>query len=734
MKFRFLLHFLMLAGFLAALNAQEPYQYGKQILSIEEELETFHPREENSRNERLLFSYLEEQFGINKVSYETIDYSRSETGHSFSKGYHVSINGDREDRLLLIIPLNNGENQNAMRSGSINIATGIQLMRIFSSYSPPVSIDFLFLGAERGNEEIYPIGSRQFLKDFSEEKSAAIYLDLEAPGDQLIIRNSSDEDLSPLWLVEKLSRLFIGNELDVSTESIESLAFQSGFESAPSLINTYISAEVPMVLLQSRPSDTLYMPEDQWLNSFVESILAFILHYQEGFPTEWDRHYIIAEFEGLIFTLGEKDGIILFTIISASLLLVLLFKSRNLHLNLKRFRNHIWTLPLLFFLTFLYLFLATLIIEDISGLRDYPDFWMQFPLLFLLFKIFLSLFLYSGFLFIIRGISVSPSHHFYTYSAFLAVIISLITVMIINISFSYFFLWSLLGISIFMMSRNKTVKRIAIIITPLPLLYVGFRIFSEPYYEICRFLLTSRISGNIFFTIIIMPSLMLLSSLNHFLHRFHRHRKSFRNTLSLFLWGGLAILTLYHILTIKTFNEENSQPVFIEEVIDLTESSRSISISSPAPVGDIDLELDQQTLRLKDVGRQAQITAPMISGMLEVQSQSSTFLDRLSIRYDIEALGSPDKVSIELQSDNPLILFDSNFPSEMSADGKNVRFYIGSNPQLPLTLDIILSRTAEPQMNIDLEYSDFPYQFSLSDNTYKLHKKLTVSAVFPWES
>lgn len=226
---------------------------------------------------------------------------------------------------------------------------------------------------------------------------------------------------------------------------------------------------------------------------------------------------------------------------------------------------------------------------------------------------------------------------------------------------------------------------------------------------------------------------MLLSSLNHYLHRFHRHRRSFRNALSLAVWGGLTIFTLYRIVVLDSFNEEKAQPVFINEKIDLQESSRSIKISSPAPVGDISLRLDDQVLSLKDVGRAAQITAPMIGDLLTVTKESSSFLDRLSVRYTIDAKGSPDKIAVELQSEKPLIIFDSNYPSEMTADGKTVMFQIGANPRLPLDLDIILSRNAVPHMMLNLTYSDYPYQFSLSDDTLELHKILNVTAGFPWK-
>lgn len=697
-----------------------------------EDLRPLFPRKENSQNENLLFQYLEDQFDQNQVHFDILDYSRSDKYHSFSKGYRVSVTGRRDDTLMIIVPLNNRNNQNSIRSGSINIAAALQLLRIFSRYTPGLSVDFLFLGAERGTESPYPIGSNIVIENFVPDQCAAVYLDLSAPGDRIIIRKSSGADQSPRWLVESLARYFLSRKLSFTNENIETLVYQSGFEKPPEVIETYHTAEIPMVLLQSRMDPDQNKTDEQWINEFIESILTLILNYSEGFPDEWDRHYLIAKAGDRLISFGEKEAIVFFTLLTAALMLILLIKSRNLHLNLKRFRNHLWTLPLLFFLAFLFLFLSTLIIEELSGMRDYPDFWMRLPLLFLAFKLFLSFFLYSGFLFVVKGIALSPSHHFYTYTAFLSLIISLITVMLFNVSFSFFFLWNLVFISFFMMSRNKILKRIFLILSSLPIALVGLSIFNYPYFNIARFLLTSRVTGNIFFTVIIMPVLMLNSSLNHYIHRFHRHRKSYRNFYSLFITGTVSLILLYRIIILPTFDEETKQPLYLNEKINVGDASRTLSLKSPAPVGNLTLQLDGKDLRLNNVGREAEITAPMISDLLEVSQSRSTFLDRMNLNYIIEAKGSPDQIIIELLSDNPLIIFDSNFPSQSSADGKRIEFHIGVNPELPLNLNFIISRFASPQINILVNYSDFPYQFNISDRSFELHKSLVVTNSIPW--
>lgn len=258
-------------------------------------------------------------------------------------------------------------------------------------------------------------------------------------------------------------------------------------------------------------------------------------------------------------------------------------------------------------------------------------------------------------------------------------------------------------------------------------------ILSHPYLDICSFLLTSRITGNVFLTIIIMPSLMLISSLNYYLHRFHRHKRSFRNCFSILFWGILTIFSLYRIISVTPFDNDNKQIVEIDEVINLNERSRSILISSQAPLGDVELQLDEQRLTLNDVGRHAEITAPMIENLLEIDEEKSSFLDRMSLKYRISAKGIPEIIKFNLSSQKSLIIFDSNFPYDVTADGKNINFYIGKNPLLPLELHLILPGGSKPEIKLAIQYKEFPYTFDLKGFFLEQDKTLTITKVIPWK-
>ncbi|MCP4181128.1 MAG: hypothetical protein GY756_25465, partial [bacterium] len=663
--------------------AEESYKYGKQTLQITNELSKFNPRDENSVGEKELFNYLENYFTRLKCNYSIMDYSRLEKGHSFSQGYKVIIEGDIDDQLIIAVPLNSRTGKDVDNDGSINIAISLQLLEIFTSYAPPVTIVFLFLGAERGAESIYPIGSKLFLSTYvSTSPSLFLYLDMERAGDLITLKNSSKNDLTPKWFIENLSTKFIWKNLDFTTDSIQSLAFQSGFESPSSIIETYLNNDMPTLVLESRRLKNQTLNEDQWANLFIESLLSFILDNGKGFNKEWDRHYFITKLWNYLLVLGEKGGILSLIFFQSFMLLLILFRSRHIHLNLKRFKNHIWTFPLIFFLTFLYLFISTLIIEEISLIKEFPLLWQIYPAQFLIFKICTAVFLFSLFLYLVRGLSISRSHHFYTYSAFISTLLSMFLVFILNINFSYFFLWSLFLIIIFMKTKKVNIKRTAIILSPLPLVFICYKIFSHPYLQICNFLLVSRFTGNLFLTSIIMPTTMLMASLSHYHHRFHRHRRSFKNVFNILFWGSMTILVLYNISNSEPYNASNRQPVYVNEKIDLDNKSRSILLSSPAPIGDINLLLDSRELQLNNVKRTAEVTAPIIPDLLQITENYSTFLDRMSLNYQIDLKGSPETIEIIITSEKSLIIFDSNFPYEVTADGKEIYFSIGKNPKI----------------------------------------------------
>ena len=732
MKQRFII-FILLIYISLNTYSDDAYIYGQRVLELNNQISSFFPRDENSSGEKELFTYLEKTFNDLHISYSVMDYSELELGHSFSKGYSVLINGAKDDLMVIAVPLNNTPGNNSTRDGSINIAIALQLLEIFSKFEPPLSIEFLFLGAEKGPDSIYPIGSRYFLTNFSSTSATILlYLDMDSAGDLLTLKNSSHNDLTPMWMVEKFSELFQRENIDFTNDNIQALAFQSGFEKPSGIIKTYMDNEIPALVIESRIHNDQILGEDLWVNSFIESILSFILDNSSGFDKEWDRHYIITQVGNVIISVGESEGIFVMLSVLSILLLVILIKSRNLHLNLKRFRRHFLTFPLLLFLTFMYLFLSTLLIEELTFLKNFPTLWKSYPLLFLIFKISMTFFLYSSFNFLLRGLSISRSHHFYTYSAFVSVFISMFTVLIFNVNYSYFFLWSLLFISIFMITRNEIIKRLSILISPLPILFICYIILTHPYLKISNFLIMSRISGNIFLTIIIMPTLMLISSLNYFHHRNYRHRRNFRNILSIIFWGILTIFIFYKFSTSNPYHIFNKQPVYIDEHINLNDSSRSILIKSPAPIGDISMQLDEQKLQLKDVSRSAEVTAPMIENLIEIEEDYSTFLDRISLDYIIFAKGSPEYINIKLMSDKSLIIFDSTFPYELTSDGKEIVFFIGRNPKVPLEMKLILPRGSTPHINIQIQYEIFPYNFKLSgDNIYTV-KKMTIEKKIEW--
>lgn len=716
------------------LYCDDSYLYGKRTMEIEKNLSDFFPRVENSENEKKLFDYLENYFKTSGIIYDELNYSLLEQAHSFSKGYSASIQGLSDDLMVIAVPLNSKSSQNSSRDGSINIALALQLLEIFREYTPPVSIEFLFLGAERGTDLYYPLGSGFFLENFgAKDPTILLYFDMDKEKEIITLKNSSNDDLTPMWMVEQITELFLEENIPISSNSIQSFAYQSGFESASPLINKYLENDVPALILESKISTDIEMEDYQWANSFIETILSFVLNNKNGFDKEWDRHYLITVIGKYLITMGEKEGIIIILSFLALLLFILLMRSRNLHLNLKRFKTHFWTFPLFLFLTFMYLFLSTLVIEEISYFKDFPDLWQQYPIQFLLFKLCTAIFLYTGFTFLVKGLSISRSHHFYTYSAFVSVIISMLTVLFFNINFSYFFLWSLLIVSIFMSSRNENIKRIAIVLSPLPIVIICYLIFSYPYLNICRFLLINRVTGNIFLTIIIMPTLMLISSLNYYHNRFHRHRNNFKNIFNIIFWGSMTLLILYNINSSSPYTVFRKQPVYIDEKIDMDQMSRSILFNSPAPIGNMEIQLNDKNLKLNNVGRSAEITAPMISDLFEIKEEYATFLDRIELNYSITAKGSPEYIIIQLNSEKPLIIFDSNFPYQVTSDSKEIVFHIGKNPEIPLVLSIILPRGSKPSMHIELLYNEFPYNFKLEGNNIESEKKLSVIKNIEWK-
>ena len=152
-------------------------------------IQSFYPRLEGSEGEKRALSFIQSRLASLGAIFTPFDFSDSDFEHSFSSCIRVDVPGRLKDTLIIAVPLDQRPDAEQSRDGAINIALALDLIRRSRGAPPPVSLTVLFLGAEFGDSDAYPMGSTLFLRDFQPDyRAAVVYLNLRDVPTRILVR------------------------------------------------------------------------------------------------------------------------------------------------------------------------------------------------------------------------------------------------------------------------------------------------------------------------------------------------------------------------------------------------------------------------------------------------------------------------------------------------------------------------------------------------------------------
>ena len=169
--------------------------------------------------------------------------------------------------------------------GSINVALAVDLLARLKGTTPPLSLVVLFLGAEFGETDAYPMGSTLFLRDFQPDyRAAVLYLNLRRVPDRILVRGGGRGVVSPYWLMNRCVDALRTSAVPFRLQGDEVLAFRMGATDERTLIEPYLKAGYPSVGLEGDygPSSAAISPDI--LPSLSAFLRAFVDAGREGFP------------------------------------------------------------------------------------------------------------------------------------------------------------------------------------------------------------------------------------------------------------------------------------------------------------------------------------------------------------------------------------------------------------------------------------------------------------------
>jgi len=704
-------------------------------------IHNFYPRLEGSANEQRLIQFILKRLDFLKVQYTLQDYSDSDLVHSFSKNIVINIPGKLKDTVILAVPLNHPREETRDFDGAVNIALALALIKQLHNNQPPVSVEVVFLGAEFGDGKDYPLGSRLFLKDFEPDfKTVIIYLELKKIPARLLIQGGGRGIVSPYWLINKCTNALKKTDIYFLVRGNENQIFRMGLTKKRTIIEPFLKSDYPALSFEGEYGKATEKAEKNFLFAFNLFFSTFLEEFKTGFPDSWDKHYLFFQAKNFYFIIKEKSYILIFLLIfmlATAYALAFPGRMRKYEVTIKR---NAWTLPVIFIITFIILFISTLILEGITYLRKFPTIWEYLPMLFLLEKIVISLSLYAVLYNTLKKLPFSRNGSFYSASALLFFLIDTVILAVINISFTYYFLWAFFFALLFAVSPYRILKVLFFLASPYWIIKATTELFTLPSLNFCRIVLFSRIWGNLMLAVITVPFILLIIRLGLILPPARRRIKTGTNKIKrvrdiALFFGFLSVLFFVYLFGIfKPFNKNTQQPINAVDTINTLKNTNNLTITSPAPIGKIEYSTGDSSINLNTKSRKYITPLQDMPALAEFKSHSIAFLNRRNYTIDIQLKGVPSKLEAVISSDREFILYDSNFPFQRDKTGKSYKIFIGANPPRTLSLKLTLPQGFSFNTDFTIKYDNPPFPLYITGKNKKARTKLILLTQYSFKS
>jgi hypothetical protein len=668
----------------------------------------FFPRPEGSPMEKDLVSWIEARLSSLGVAFTPFDFSRSDFQHSFSSCIRVDIPGAARDSLIVAVPLNSPPEAERGKDGSLNVALALDLIAQAKSRQPPVSLTVLFLGAEYGDTSAYPMGSTLFLKDFQPEYQAAVlYLNFRAVPSRVLVRGGGRGIVSPYWLMNRCVDALRAARIPFRLPGEEIQIFRMGTTNERTVIEPYLKAGYPSVGLEGENGDIAPLNESEWLLSFSSFLQGMMAENSTGIPEEWDRHYLLLQAGGISLIIGEKLHLsILLGTLAAALLYSLTFRRGLKKYQRMLARNIPLILPLAG-LSFLFLAAGTYALQGILSLRGFSILWTYAPLEFLALKICIALFLYAALYNVMRRLPFPRSGSFYSAAALVFLLVDIGVVAVLNISFTYYFLWAFVFVFLSTLARGRYVK--ALLFLPAP--FWGLRglltVFQAPALPFCHFLLLSPLWGNLLTAGVSLPIILMLLRLGLLFPGKGIMRRRVRELLFAGLLLAVGSVLAVHLATFSPFSVSRPQPLVATQTIRVAATgeteSTSLDIESPAPLGALSISDSRGVRAIHPTGTAVRLALPLVASPLQIEQGSSEFLQQRNVQLRVQMPSSPRSVVVTLTSEDDFILYDSSYPP-IRESPRQYRLLIGTFPPNPLPLQLTLPSDGTFTLTLTAEF------------------------------
>jgi hypothetical protein len=711
----------------ASLFCQSPLPPdSRAVLEDYRQIRSLYPRLEGSRREKELLSFIEERLQSLRIPYSWLDFRESDKNHSFSSCLVANIKGELDDTLILAVPINHPAEISEEFDGSINVALALSVAEHLSRETLPISVKILFLGAEYGQTGDYPMGSRLFLRDFFPDfRVMNLYLNLKRIPSRLYLRAGGRGIEAPYWLLDRCTRSLEKTDIFFLMRGNENQIFRIGLTSEQTIIEPFLNADYPAISFEGEYEGLSPLEQENWVFSFNLFFTEFLQSFSEGIPETWDRHYLFFQARDFYFSISEKMYLIILLVVLSGILIYGLVFTRRLRKYLRILAHNIWALPLFFVFIFLLFFLSTWLIEGILRARNLINLWEELPLLFLGFKLSVPLAILFILLNLVKRFPIPRRGSLYSAAALLFLLLDIIVLGVINISFTYYFLWAFTFALLFSATSYRPLKVLLFLASPYWIVKSIVELFTLPRLEFCRVLLLSKLEGNLLLTVFLIPFILMFIRLKFIFPPTRITTNRIRSGLTAAVFGLILAGFLTTFFVYAPYGPRRQQPVNAAYVIDEVTDKRYLELSSPAPLENLKARDGDTTISIDTRSRLYTLPLKHRGEYLDTTISSVGFLDRKNVNLLLTPWSEPYRVRLKVSAEEEFVLFDANFPYTREPGGREYTILIGVNPPLPLNVQLTVPKNRTFTVGITLEYLRPPEGYDLSGEFVAISNRLT---------
>jgi hypothetical protein len=673
----------------------------------------------------LLTSFAAEQ----GISLRRQEIRRNEQFHSYGENLRFILPGSDDSRILIFAAYVTAEDEPLSRDNTAVLAALLALLEQIDSGILYSGLEITFTGSIDQQK-----GLREYLSRNSPQVPDLVYV-LESDdqfGERVDIINGDRNIVSPLWILRYLENRFESRALPSGLANSRTQLYRLGL-AAPSPLGPLLNAEYNAVGLRFAPpdhSDGAGNPETlpgaaAMPVSGVLGLLADILTMNGGrqaieaadITGLWDQHYISGRIGSRALIIPEGPYILALLLILMSLYLWLFLLRRRRKKYFKTLTRNFWNLPLLYAAMFGFIFLGGLMVSLTESIRGTDGLWQFIPIPLLALKVTSAMFLFTLLFTVIRRIPLSKNGSFYSASAILILSIDVVIFGVINVNFSYYFLWALLWAFMFSVSRNRIAKVFCFLVSPLFILITVVDIIRLGETALIGELIGLNPGVNLLVAFILLPFLLMLIRLDFIFPHPVRGKRNFTLRYSAIAMFLIMLLNLLITLVIDLFDETNPQTVVLTstsrwEAPLLTETDNgpktleaSVGAASYSRIGAIEVDFLGSELSAPDGNRTVNFGMFDMPRYLGYATRREDFLGRSSYRIEFDSLSARARyIRVSLFTDLDTSIYDSNLPYRFLTGRGEIQFINGINPPDPMVLEFTLPSSAAPRINVEASF------------------------------